>query len=182
MYRCEWSQPLENANNAKSANKRRTLDATDRQIARLLYKDGRSTQESIAQQVCLSRPAVHDRIKRLEESGVIAGYQAQIDWRNVGQSLTLFMWVRTSGGKLHDVANSIMELSNEDTLVEECHLVTGEWCLLLKVRTASTATLQQLVDRLREMPRVRHTMTTVVLSSAGETIAATNALDSGKEK
>ena len=126
------------------------------------------TQESIARQVYLSRPAVHERIKRLEENGVIVGYEAQIDWRKVGQSLTLFIWVRTSGGKLHDVAEAMMGLSNAETLVEECHLVTGEWCLLLKVRTASTATLQYLIDRLREMPRVCNTMTTVVLSSAGE--------------
>ena len=126
------------------------------------------TQESIARQVFLSRPAIHERVRRLEEEGIIAGYRAQIDWRKVGQSLTLFIWVRTSGGKLRDMSEEILRLSSGDTLVEECHLVTGEWCLLLKVRTASTATLQSLLNRLREMPRVRNTMTTVVLSSAGE--------------
>ena len=128
------------------------------------------TQESIARQVFLSRPAIHDRVKRLEEEGVIAGYQAQVDWRKVGQSLTLFIWVRTSGGKLRDMAEEILGLSNADSLVEERHLVTGEWCLLLKVRTVSTATLQNLLNRLREMPRVRNTMTTVVLSSAGDNL------------
>ena len=137
-------------------------------MLRLLHSDGRITQESIAHQVCLSRPAIHERIKRLEENGIIVGYQAQIDWRKAGQSLTVFICVRTSGGKLHQVADAILRLSNDDTLVEECHLVTGDWCLLAKARTASTATLQHLIDCMREMPRVRHTMTTVVLSSAGE--------------
>lgn len=168
---------LPNVKNEKTGCKRRTLDATDQQIVRLLHSDGRLTQESIAHQVCLSRPAVHDRVKRLEESGVIVGYQAQIDWRKVGQSLTVFIWIRASGGKLHDIAEAIMELRNGDTLVEECHLVTGEWCLLLKARTASTLTLQQLVDRLREMPRIRQTMTTVVLSSAGENFPEQNTPD-----
>ena len=157
-----------NFKNEKTGCRNRTLDATDREILRLLHSDGRLTQERIARQVFLSRPAVHDRIKRLEDEGVITGYQAQIDWRKVGQALTLFVWVRASGGKLHDLADAILALSNDDTLVEECHLVTGDWCLLIKVRTESTTTLQRLLDRLREMPRVRSTMTTVVLSSAGE--------------
>lgn len=134
------------------------------------------TQEAIARQVCLSRPAVHERVRRLEENGTIKGYQAQVDWRKTGQSLTVFIWIRTLGGKLHDVADTMMALSNDDTLVEECHLVTGEWCLLLKVRTAYTTTLQQLIDRLREIPRVRNTMTTVVLSSAGENFSEQNTL------
>ena len=168
--------------NDKPAVKRRPLDTTDQQIVRLLFSDGRLTQESIAQQVCLSRPAVHERVKRLEENGVIVGYQAQIDWRKVGQSLTAFIWVRTSGGKLHNIADAVMELNNADTLVEECHLVTGEWCLLLKARTASTTTLQQLVDRLREMPRIRNTMTTVVLSSAGENFSEQITSDADSEK
>ena len=113
-------------------------------------------------------PAVHERIKRLETNGAIRGYRAQLDWREVGLSLTSFIWVRTTGGKLHDIAETILCLSSEETLVEECHLVTGDWCLLLKARTASTTTLQHLIDRIREIPRVRSTMTTVVLSSAGE--------------
>ncbi len=159
---------LGNTKNDKTICKQRTLDATDHQILRLLHADGRRTQESIAHEVFLSRPAVHDRVKRLEETGVITGYQAQIDWRKVGQALSLFVWVRTSGGKLHDLADAIMTFSNRDTLVEECHLITGDWCLLLKVRTVSTTSLQILLNRLRDMPRVRNTMTTLVLSSAGE--------------
>ena len=153
--------------------KRRVFDSTDQQIARLLYLDGRATQERIAGEVCLSRPAVHERIKRLEEQGVIWGYRAQIDWHRIGQSLTAFIWVRTTGGKLHDMAEALWCLSSDDTLVEECHLVTGDWCLLLKARTLSTVTLQSLIDRIRETPRVRQTMTTVVLSSAGEALGDT---------
>lgn len=144
----------------------RKLDSTDLQIVRLLHHDGRITQERISRAIHLSRPAVHERIKRMEEKGVIVGYRARIAWNAVGLGLTTFIWLRTSGGKLHDVAEAIVNLSSPETLVEECHLVTGEWCLLLKVRTASTTTLQELIDRLREMPRIRNTMTTVVMSSA----------------
>lgn len=154
--------------NEKANRSHPALDPTDHQIVRLLSTEGRLTQERIARQVSLSRPAVHERIKRLEENEIIMGYQAQIDWRKVGPSLTVFIWVRTGGGKLHETADAILNLSNVDTLIEECHLVTGDWCLLLKARTASTRTLQDLIDCMREMPSVRNTMTTVVLSSAGE--------------
>ena len=166
--RLNRSKDLQREKMVRPHGKSRAMDATDAQIVRALYTNGRATQEQIARQVCLSRPAVHERIKRLETSGVIGGYKAQVDWRKTGQSLTTFIWIRTSGGKLQDMADAILELSSDDTFVEECHLVTGEWCLLLKARTVSTTTLQHLINRLREMPRVRNTMTTVVLSSAGE--------------
>ena len=143
------------------------MDMTDLQILQLLYHDGRATQESIAREVVLSRPAVHDRLRRLESQGIIQGYRVVVDWALLGY-LTAFIWIRTSGGKLHDIAHEIMRVQCAGALVEECHLITGEWCLLLKVRTASTVSLQSLIDRLREMSRVRNTMTTLVLSSAGD--------------
>ncbi len=74
-----------------------------------------------------------------------------------------------------------MESSDCDTLIEECHLITGDLCLLLKARTATTAALQRLLDRLREMPHVRSTMTTVVLSSAGENFSKQNTSGIGNE-
>lgn len=173
---------MNNANREHNGHRSRRLDTTDLQIVRLLHQDGRITQERIARAIHLSRPAVHERIKRMEETGVIVGYRARIAWETVGLSLTTFIWLRTSGGKLHDLAEAILQLSTPDTLVEECHLVTGEWCLLLKVRTTSTATLQHLIDRLREMPRIRNTMTTVVLSSVEDDGCHSEAAFSPHEK
>lgn len=172
---------MQTAKNRTADCKLRTLDATDQQIIRLLHSNGRMTQESIARRVYLSRPAIHERVKRLQENRVITGYRVQVDWRKVGHSLTVFIWVRTMGGNLHGLADTILGLSNCDTLVEECHLITGDWCLLLKARTASTATLQYLLDRLREIPRVRSTITTVVLSSAGENLPEQNTSDVDNE-
>ena len=144
-----------------------TLDATDLQILQILYFNGRATQESIAREVALSRPAVHDRLRRLEEQGTIQGYRVVLDWVRLGY-VTAYVWVLTSGGKLHDIADEISRMKGAGMFVEECHLVTGEWCLLLKTRAANMALLQKLIDRLREMKRVRNTMTSVVLSSAGD--------------
>jgi Lrp/AsnC family leucine-responsive transcriptional regulator len=144
------------------------LDETDREIVRLLYANGRLNQERIAREVKLSRPAVHERVKRLEEQGIIRGYKALVDWAALGQPVTAFVWVRTSGVKCRETGPVLMDLVCDGTAVEECHSVTGEWCLLLKVRADSPSTLQDLIDEIRDAPGVEGTMTAVALSTIGE--------------
>lgn len=145
------------------------MDSIDREIVRLLRANGRINQESVARQVKLSRPAVHERVKRLEESGVIRGYQALVDWAELGLSVAAFVWARTSGEtRCRDAGPALMGLSGQDFMVEECHSVTGEWCLFLKVRAASPSALQDFIDASRDTPGVEATMTTVALSTVGE--------------
>lgn len=145
------------------------MDAIDREIVRLLRANGRINQENVAREVKLSRPAVHERLKRLEQSGVIRGYEALVDWGALGLPVAAFVWARTSGEKrCRDAGLALMGLSGEDFAVEECHSVTGEWCLLLKVRAASPSALQDLIDAARDTPGVEATMTTVALSTVGE--------------
>ena len=144
------------------------MDEIDHEIVRLLYANGRLNQERIGQEVKLSRPAVHERIRRLEEQGDIRGYKALVDWVALGQPVTAFVWVRTSGMKCRETGPVLMGLSCDGATVEECHSVTGEWCLLLKVRAASPSTLQDLIDEIRDAPGVAGTMTTVALSTIGE--------------
>ncbi|TCJ19939.1 Lrp/AsnC family transcriptional regulator [Rubrobacter taiwanensis] len=143
------------------------MDAVDREIVRLLHADGRMSQERVAREVRLSRPAVHERIKRLEERGVIRGYRALVDWGALGQPLTAFIWVRTEGA-CGSSAEAIMGLRCEGVTVEECHRVTGEWCLLLKVRAASPLALQEVLEEIRDIPEVGGTMTTLALSTLYE--------------
>jgi Lrp/AsnC family leucine-responsive transcriptional regulator len=143
------------------------MDAIDREITRLLQTHGRLTQEQLARQVHLSRPAVHERIKRLEEQGVIRGYQALVDWEALGWCVTAFVWVRTTG-RCDEAALRVASLRDESAMVAECHRVTGEWCLLLKTRATSSRGLQALIDRIRDVPGVQGTMTTVVLSTVSD--------------
>lgn len=144
------------------------MDEIDCEIVRLLYANGRLNQERIAREVKLSRPAVHARIRRLEEEGVIRGYRALVDWAALGQPVTAFLWVRTSGAKCRETGPVLMSLTCDRAAVEECHSVTGEWCLLLKVRADSPSTLQDLIDQIRDTPGVEGTMTAVALSTIGE--------------
>ena len=144
------------------------MDEIDREIVRLLCANGRLNQERIAQEVKLSRSAVHERVRRLEKQGAIRGYKALVDWAALGQPLTAFVWVRTSGAKCRETGPVLMGLTRDGTAVEECHSVTGEWCLLLKVRAGSPSTLQDLIDEIRDAPGVEGTMTAVALSTIGE--------------
>jgi Lrp/AsnC family transcriptional regulator, leucine-responsive regulatory protein len=144
------------------------LDEIDREIVRILHANGRLNQERVAREVKLSRPAVHERIRRLEEEGVIRGYKALVDWAALGQPVTAFVWVRTSGAKCRETGPVLMGLTCDGAAVEECYSVTGEWCLLLKVRAVSPSTLQDLIDEIRDTPGIEATMTTVALSTIGE--------------
>jgi Lrp/AsnC family leucine-responsive transcriptional regulator len=144
------------------------IDATDLQIIRLLQSNGRLSHEQIAREVHLSRPAVHERIKRLEHDGVIRGYDVEVDWDAIGLPLTAFIWVRTTLSCL-PAGRSILALTSPSAVVEECHRVAGEWCLLVKTRCASSLALQDLLDDIAVIPGIQNTMTTVALSTLSRT-------------
>jgi Lrp/AsnC family transcriptional regulator, leucine-responsive regulatory protein len=139
------------------------MDKTDREVIRLLQTDGRMSHEQISKEIHLSRPAVHDRIRRLETAGVIRGYTVQVDWDALGLSLGTLLFVRTVGSS-RPVALEILKLSSDDALVEECHRLAGTWCLMVLIRSASTAAFQRLLDELNAIPGVQSTMTMIALS------------------
>ena len=143
------------------------MDDIDRHIVRILHANGRLSQEQLAREVHLSRPAVHERIKRLEEEGVIQGYKAVLDWSELGYQLTAFTQVKAMRMS-REAGKAIMQLENPGALVEECHRIAGEWCLLLKIRAATPRDLEVLLDQIYEIPGVQSTMTTTVLSTLGE--------------
>lgn len=140
------------------------MDKTDREIIRLLQADGRMSHEQISKEIHLSRPAVHDRIRRLETAGVIRGYTAQVDWDALGLSLGAFYFVRVVGNCV-PVAQQILKSNNDDAVVLQCHRVAGDWCLMAEIRAASTAALQRLMDELRTIPGIQTTMTMITLST-----------------
>jgi Lrp/AsnC family leucine-responsive transcriptional regulator len=141
------------------------MDSIDRHLVLLLRTNGRLSQEQLAREVNLSRSAVHERLKRLEERRVIRGYTAVIDWEAWGQPLTAFIWLRTSGATCNAIRETMMGLSDSESTIEESHRLTGDWCLLLKAHTTSPLALQRLLDRIREVPGVQNTMTSLVLST-----------------
>lgn len=146
------------------------MDAIDRDILTLLHQDGRLSHEEIAKRVHLSRPAVHERVRRLEEQGILRGYQALIDWSALNLPLTAFIWVRARTVDLpcSKTSTLLMQQGCNEALIGECHRVTGDWCMLLKARVASPLALQNLIDRIRALASVEATNTTFVLSTSYE--------------
>ncbi len=143
------------------------MDARDADIVELLQRDGRRPQAEIAQHVHLSQPAVAERIRKLEERGVITGYSARVDPAKLGKDVTAFVGVAISHPRHFE---AFMQRIQALPDVLEAHRVVGRDSYLLKVRTKNTASLDRLlVGTLRTIPGVTRTETTVVLASVKET-------------
>lgn len=141
------------------------IDEIDAQILNMLQSDARVSNAEIARQVGLAPSAVLERIRKLEDRGTIKGYEARLDPRQVGLGLTVFVAVRTSecGGGVDEALCEIPE-------VLEVHDVAGEDCCLIKVRTTDTEALGRLLrEKIKLIPKVVDTRTTVVLQTFKET-------------
>ncbi len=126
------------------------------------------TFEELGRRVGLSRPAVHERVKRLVASGVVRRFGAVLDWEAVGLAVTALLWVRTAGTSCAETARVIAGLAGEDVRIEECHRVAGDWSLLVKVRTASLPALLAFGDLVRAQTGVVAATTTVVMETIVE--------------
>lgn len=138
----------------------------DKQILNIIQKDARISNAEIARQIGLAPSAVLERIRKLEERGVIRGYAAEIDAAQIGFGLTAFVFVRTSFcGSIGSVLANIPE-------VLEVHDIAGEDCYLLKVRAENTNELGKFFrERLKNLPEIISTRTTIVLQTIKETTA-----------
>ena len=144
---------------------RHRLDEIDLQILRTLQERGRTKRSELAELVGLTIPSVSERLRKLEEMGIIVGYRALLDPRKVGLEVTAFILVDVESSKYFDEIVK-RALANEEIL--ECHTITGEGSYLLKARTQSTSSLERLISDIRSWPGVANTRTSVVLSSPKE--------------
>jgi Lrp/AsnC family leucine-responsive transcriptional regulator len=124
----------------------RELDQTDWRIIAELQRDGRLSYNQLGRLVNMSSPAVAERVRRLEESGVIAGYQARIDPARAGLPLTAFIQLRCATGRCL-LKTTVAEDFPE---VVEVHKLSGNHCTMLKVRVASMPHLEELLERVGE--------------------------------
>ena len=122
----------------------RTLDATDARLLNALVADARTSVASLARLVGLSAPSVSERIKRMEEAGVIEGYSARISPEALGFPLAAWVRIRPIPGKLQAVAHILKGLPE----IVECDRVTGEDCFLARAHVRSVDDLERLIDRI----------------------------------
>lgn len=119
------------------------IDSVNARLLAELSADPRLTTAELGRRVGMSSPAVTERIRRLEESGVIRGYRLEVDPGALGLPIAAYVRVRPDPGQLPRIA----ELARSIPEVVECHRVTGEDCFILKVHLPAIAQLDRLLDR-----------------------------------
>lgn len=151
--------------NTKPVRRRATeghpLDAVDRKLLGLIAEDATLSYADLGRSLNLSPPAVHERVKRLKRDGVIKATVAALDGPRVGRPLLAFIHVDTTGwGK----SQGMLDLADRPE-VEEIHSVTGDTCMLLKVRMEDTQALEDLLRVIYDIPGVTGTRSYIALSS-----------------
>jgi Lrp/AsnC family leucine-responsive transcriptional regulator len=141
------------------------VDAVDRKLLDALRANARSTYAELARIVGLSAPAVHERVAKLEASGVITGYHAAIAPEALGYSMNALIGIfLTDSADTDDVAEQLAVLPE----VEHCWFVAGEETYVIKVRVPDVNGLEATIRALNAVRGVARTRTTVVLSTKFE--------------
>lgn len=143
-----------------------SLDPTDRRILAMLQDNAKIPQAEMAKAVGLTAPSVNERVRKLERAGYIRGYVALLNERKLGQDITAFVEVFIEHPKFE--AGFIEAVSTLDEVLE-CHHITGEFSLLLKVKVADMAAFRKLlIEKLNTVRGVRQTRTLIVLATSKE--------------
>jgi Lrp/AsnC family leucine-responsive transcriptional regulator len=145
------------------------MDALDRKALPLLLKDARITWADLGHALGLSAPSAADRVRKLEEAGVIRGFTAILDPEALGYSLTAFVSVTLGDQRKRTSFHAGVKKLDQ---IVECHHVAGDDDFLLKVRCRGTRDLDRLlVEELKGRMGVARTRTTIVLDTMKETSA-----------
>lgn len=143
-----------------------TLDNIDLRILQLMQENGRIPNVDMAKQLEMAPSAVLERVKKLEQKGVIKGYTTVIDAAALGQKFLAFVFIRTSDAFTSDETRAALAGIEE---VQEVHSIAGEDCWLLKVRTADSSELMALMrSKFARIPSIASTKTTIVLETIKE--------------
>ena len=138
------------------------MDAIDRALLDLLRRSARLSYAELARKVGLSAPAVHERVGKLETSGVIRGYHADVEPHSVELGVTAII------GLVANVTDDILDHLREMEEIESCYFMAGEESYLVTVRVASIDELEHVIVSLSRVPGVSRTRTMIALSTKWE--------------
>jgi Lrp/AsnC family leucine-responsive transcriptional regulator len=143
------------------------IDAVDSKILNIIQQNAKTTNAEIARQVDMAPSAIFERIKKLEAHGLISGYHARLNPRELGLGLLAFVFVRAEDKQAElDTGQRLAKIPE----VQEVHHIAGEDCYLVKVRTKDTEHLGRLLrEQFSAIETVRSTRTTIVLNTLRET-------------
>ena len=138
------------------------MDNIDEKILSCLKENSRMNATAIGDRINLSTSAVLERIKKLEASGVILKYTTIIDNEKIGKGITVFISVSLEHPKFDEAFREVIAQNEE---IIECHYVTGDYDYMLKGITASSKSLEQLINFVKSITGVSHTKTLVVMTT-----------------
>ncbi|USZ72478.1 Lrp/AsnC family transcriptional regulator [Natronosalvus halobius] len=138
------------------------LDDTDRAILRILQENARTPFSEIARQIDMSSATVHDRVNRLEEAGVIEGYHAKVEPKAIGLGISALVGLRVEQGREQDTLERLTDIEG----VQEVHLTTGEWDVMMRVYAADADALRELMfNQIAQMDGFSRSQTMVILGT-----------------
>jgi DNA-binding Lrp family transcriptional regulator len=143
------------------------LDFIDLKILEILQRDGKAPHSAIAEAVGLSQPSVHERVKKLEQRGVILGYRAILNPESLNLPVLAFISVQLEDFRAAELAEAVARIPQ----VLEAHHISGEDCMLFKVRCRSPKDLQDILEQIWKNGPVAASRTTIAFSSYKETTA-----------
>ena len=158
-----------NSKNTDDINRSRGLDRIDRNILRELQNDGRLSNVELSKRVGLSPTPCLERVRRLETSGYILGYNARLNPKKLGASLLVFVEISLNKDS-HDVFDRFNKAVQDLPGIQECHLVSGAFDYLLKTRVSDMSAYRKLLsDTILRLPCVSDTHTYVVMEEVKQT-------------
>ena len=144
------------------------MDNIDKSIIKLLESNGRMTHEEISKSLHISRPAIHQRVSKLENENIIKGYKSIVNWQKLGEPIRAFLYIKIHSPNFQETVNTILSLKVPNVSIEECHRLAGEWCLVLKIRVITPNDISNFIDELCKIQGIKETSTTFVLSTIME--------------
>ncbi len=138
------------------------MDKIDLDILRLLKQNSRVRASAISERVNLSTSAVIERIRRLEEQGIVRGFTVTLDQKQLGLDLTALMEVSLEHPKYFD---AFCDMIRENPFVVDCYYLTGEFDFMLKIYTDSSDSLERIHSNIKSMKGVQATKTHFVLKT-----------------
>lgn len=141
------------------------LDATDRKLLDLLRLNARLSYAELARKIGLSAPAVHERVGKLESTGIIRGYRADVEPEAIGLGVTALIGLVQSADA---DTEQLVERLNAIEEIESCYFLAGGESFLVKVRVGAISELEQLLINLNKTPGVASSRTTIALSTKWE--------------
>ena len=142
-----------------------SLDTIDVKILELLQKNARASMSELSKSVNLSVSSVSERLKKMENSGLISSYTTIISPAAMGKDLQVILQVALENTTIARTKELMAYIDRHPDILE-CHHVTGDFDYALMVTTKNTASLEKLMSEIKNFPSVRHCSTIVIMSTS----------------